>query len=809
MTISYNWLTEYLPGAEADKPDPETLSDLLTAIGLEVESLDKYEQISGSLEGLVIGKVLEVRPHPGADRLQITQVDVGGEGPLKIVCGAPNVAEGQQVVVAPVGTTIHPQKGDPLTMKKAKIRGEESFGMICAEDEIGLGDSHDGIMVLSEVVPAGTPARSYFQPAEDWIYTIGLTPNRMDAMSHLGVARDLCAKLSHDTGRSWRPEPASVDGFSVSNNTLPVRVVIENETACPRYTGLSIKNVQVGPSPRWLRQRLEAIGVRPINNVVDITNYVLHECGQPLHAFDLQAVKGAEIRVKNLPAGTPFVTLDGQSRKLDAEDLMICNATEGMCLAGIFGGLDSGVTEQTTAIFLESACFDPVSIRRSSFRHGLRTDAAIRFEKGVDISGLQYALKRAALLMTEYCGAEVASEIVDVYPAPRPRTRLLLEKQYLHRLSGKAFSLAEAATILRDLGFRINPPTEDTLEVEAPYSKPDMSVPADLVEEIMRIDGYDNVAIPTHFKMAPSATPATTLEGPREAITAYLTDSGFYEIMTNSITNSRYYDAEVPLVRLLNNLSSELDVMRPSLMETGLEVVAYNLNRRQENLLFFELGRVYAPEGEQEKPVLALYASGNQRGGSWRGKAPAVDPYFLKAHVQHLLSRLGIVSGRVRFVPRQLTRLQQALEIVVGETSIGQLGRVSKKDLQRFDIAQAVWYVEMDLSCLQQLLPQSPASYAPIARFPEVRRDLALILDKKVHFSEVERVANEIKTRILEEVNLFDVFEGEQLGEAKKSYAVRFVFRHPERTLTDKEIDKVMHRLMQAFEKQLGAAIRS
>ncbi len=810
MIISYNWLTEFLEQGDMPVPDPGSLSKLLTDIGLEVESLEKYEQVPGGLEGLVIGKVIEVKAHSNADRLKITHVDVGAESPLKIVCGAPNVAEGQRVVVAPVGVTIFPVNGEPVTMKKASIRGEESFGMICAEDEIGLGESHQGIMTLPDDARPGMKAKAYFQPAEDWIYEIGLTPNRMDAMSHLGVARDVCARLSYTSKKQWHVRPVAVDAFKAEENSQPISVTIENEKACPRYAGVTLSDIRVAPSPKWLQQRLKAIGVRPINNVVDVTNYVLHECGQPLHAFDVKAIKGQQIKVKNLPEGTPFVTLDKETRKLNAADLMICNESEGMCIAGVFGGLDSGVTEKTTAIFLESAYFDPVTIRRTSFRHGLRTDAATHFEKGVAVSGVIYALKRAALLMKALCGARIVSEIVDVYPVPKKKTKITLKLDYLVKLSGKAYTATQAASILGNLGFDVVTQSEEALTVAAPYTKPDMDVAADLVEEIMRIDGYDNIAIPGHIRIAPSSGENADNERQKEKITAYLSDNGFHEIMTNSITNGKYYDDKQPLVGLMNNLSSELDVLRPSLLETGLETVAYNLNRKQENILFFELGTVYAKEGMQERPMLSLLASGNKLPENWVADALPVDPYFLKGHLKSLCVRVGIQPAAIAFVPEEASeRLQEVLSIQINNKSIGQLGRVSAKKLQQFAIKQAVWFVEIDLSLLHKTLPEKEVVFSAIPQYPEVRRDLALILDKKIKFSAVENIAKGIKTRILEQINLFDVFEGEKLEAGKKSYAVSFIFRHPEKTLTDKEIDKVMKRLMQSFETQLGATIRS
>ncbi len=810
MKISYNWLNNYLPTATgSEETDPETLSTILTAIGLEVESLEKYQQIAGGLEGLVLGKVLEVSPHPNADRLKITRVDVGREAPLQIVCGAPNVAVNQQVVVAPVGTTIYPVHGEPLKMKKAKIRGQESFGMICAADEIGLGEDHEGILTLDGDARPGMQAKEYFKPVEDWIYEIGLTPNRMDAMSHIGVARDVCARLGHDAGRKMLPDLAPVTNFKVTGKTPPIKISIEDEKACPRYSGLSLSHITVGPSPQWLQQRLLAIGVRPINNVVDITNFVLHECGQPLHAFDLKAIKGNQIKVKTLPEGTSFVTLDKETRKLNAKDLMICNAEEGMCIAGVFGGLHSGVTDQTTEIFLESACFNPVSIRRTSFRHGLRTDAATHFEKGVDISGTLYALKRAALLMVELCGAQIASEITDCYPHPKQKTRIVLKKEYLARLSGKDFTIDQAASILDNLNFEIIEQQEDRLTAAAPFSKPDMMIAADLVEEIMRIDGYDHIDIPTHIRIAPSLNPDNDIEKLKERMSAYLVNNGFNEILTNSITNSKYYPKDASLIRLMNSLSSELDVLRPTLLETGLEAVAYNLNRRQENILFFETGKTYLRQNEKEENRLALFASGNKLPENWLHSTRPIDPYFLKGHVQNLLTSSGIALHRLTLRPAKNEDLQQALALQIDGENVGSLGLVSPSKRHTFDLKQEVWYAVLNLEKLKRYLPKKELTFEEIPKHPFVRRDLALILDKNIPYASVENTITEIKAGILDQVRLFDVFESDKLGVGKKSFGVSFIFRHPAKTLTDKEIDKVMKRIIQTFEKRLGAEIRS
>jgi phenylalanyl-tRNA synthetase beta chain len=805
MTISYNWLCDYLPV----KPTPEELSVILTSIGLEVESLETFESIKGGLQGLVIGEVLTAVQHPNADKLKLTTVNICSGEPLNIVCGAPNVAVGQKVVVAPIGATIYPSEGEPITMKKAKIRGEESHGMICAEDEIGLGKSHAGIMVLDPSLQPGTPAAEVFKPFTDYVYEIGLTPNRMDAMSHLGVARDVCAYLNNvEHTLANKAQVPTLGELPRAANSLNISVSIENTDACPRYAGISITGVKIAPSPEWLKNRLLAIGVRPINNIVDITNFILHETGQPLHAFNADAITGNKVIVKNLPTGTLFTTLDEKERKLDAADLMICNGNgEPMCIAGVFGGLHSGVTDTTTNIFLESACFSAASIRPTSFRHGLRTDAASRFEKGVDISSTVYVLQRAAALICELAGGKVASEITDVYPDPRPQTEVETSWHYVQKLSGKAYSPEKIELILTSLGFSFI--HKDTLRfrVAVPYSKPDISIAADLVEEVMRIDGLDNIEIPSHITITPSPSRKPDKDKIKEKVANYLASNGFNEIFTNSITNSKYFTPEVlaTTVKMINSLSADLDVMRPSMLETGLESVSHNLNRRNDNLLFFEFGTTYATTGQgnyEETPHLSLYLTGQKTMESWLHKAQPVDFYFLKGYVQNILQLLGI--GGLQWNDTAETTWQ----ISVKNTPVVSLGAVSASKLKQFDIKQPVWFADFNWLNLLGLLQKSDNFYKEIPKFPAVRRDLALVLDRKVKFEAVEAAAKTVKSPLLQQLNLFDVFESEKLGANKKSYAVSFTFQDAQKTLTDKEIDAVMEKLVKAFEGQLQAEIR-
>ncbi len=696
MTISYNWLSEYLP----EKIEPEKLSKILTSIGLEVESMEAFEAVKGGLKGLVIGEVLECAKHPDADKLSLTKVNIGNGEPLQIVCGAPNVAAGQKVVVATIGTTIYPSSGDPLTMKKAKIRGVESHGMICAEDEIGMGSSHAGIMVLPAEAKVGTAAAEYFNTYTDVIYEIGLTPNRMDAMSHLGVAKDVCAYLSHHIKKDSNVKSPFKNNFKVDHQGLQMEVVIENSTACQRFAGVSIQNITIADSPEWLKQRLNSIGLRSINNIVDITNFMLHETGQPLHAYDAAKIKGNKILVKNLPEGTPFISLDEKERKLGAEDLMICDGeSNGMCIGGVFGGLNSGVTATTKDIFLESAWFNPGTIRKTSFKHGLRTDAATRFEKGVDISNTVNVLKRAAMLIKEIAGGDIASDVIDVYPAPKEKTEVPLKYHYLKKLSGKNYHPDTVKNILSSLGFELIKEGIDEMWVKVPFSKPDISIPADLVEEIMRIDGLDNVEIPQTIAISPATETLAHEAAYKEKVAGYLTGLGFNEIFTNSITNSNYYTEEVlqQTVKMINNLSEELNVMRPSMLETGLESVAHNLNRRNSNLQFFEFGKTYAATETgkyEEKNHLCLLVTGNKTEQGWNSKAAKTDFYFIKGVVEKIAAVTGLSIQE--FVSAANEKLDNAVEIKIRNEVVAVAGIVNKKTLDRFDCKQPVLYADID-----------------------------------------------------------------------------------------------------------------
>jgi phenylalanyl-tRNA synthetase beta chain len=805
MTISYNWLCDYLP----ERTEPEKLSRILTSIGLEVESLEKYESIRGGLEGLIIGEVLEAEQHPNADKLSLTKVNIGAIEPLQIVCGAPNVATGQKVVVATVGTTIYPLTGEPVTMKVAKIRSIESHGMICAEDEIGIGESHAGIIVLPDTVTVGSPAAEYFKPYTDWIYEIGLTPNRMDAMSHLGVAKDVCAYLSHHERKNAKPKTPFTNGFKAENNSLPIKVVVENTEACPRYSGVSISNVNVKESPQWLKDRLKAIGQRPINNIVDITNYVLNETGQPLHAFDADKITGNTVLVKNLTEGSTFITLDEKERKLSSEDLMICNGnSEGMCIAGVFGGITSGVKEITKNIFLESACFTSTSIRRTSLRHGLRTDAATRFEKGVDISNTVNVLKRAAKLIQEIAGGEIASDVVDIYPEPQQKIEVALKNHYLKKLSGKNYHSDAIKNLLQSLDFVIVKEGMDELRVAVPFSKPDISLPADIVEEIIRIDGLDNIDIPSSIRITPAVNELGIKESLKEKLATYLVGQGFSEIMTNSITNSKYYDEEVigSSVKMINSLSADLDVMRPSMLETGLEAISFNINRKNSNLRFFEFGKTYHQKetGKYfEKEHLCIYITGYDHEDSWSEKSVSSNIFQLKGIASALLTLTGLADAKF-----EKPQGSNSIEVIHSKQKAASLQQVSKRRLEQFDIKQPVFFVDINFEVLLKLFERNKITYKEISKYPAVTRDLAMVVDRNMSYETLESVAKKLKLSKLQDIRLFDVFESDKLGKDKKSLAVSFTFLDEEKTMTDKEIDGMVAKLIQSFEKELGAEIR-
>jgi phenylalanyl-tRNA synthetase beta chain len=702
MKISYNWLVEYLPIDEATLKitgNPQKIAEILTSVGLEVESLEKFEQVKSGLEGLIIGEVITCEKHADADKLKITTVNNGNGETLQIVCGATNVAAGQKVILAPLGTKLFPIKGDPFIIKKAKIRGVESNGMLCAEDEIGMGYGHEGIMILPDNAIPGTALKNYYNLYSDWIFEIGLTPNRMDAMSHLGVAKDICAYLSHHFKKPTKVIYPFKNKFKADNTSKPVEVQIKNPQYCERYAGVSISGIEVAESPEWLQNKLKSIGLRPLNNIVDITNFILHETGQPLHAFDLDKIKGKKVIVETLPGGTSFTTLDEKERKLSSEDIMICNAeNEPMCFAGVFGGLDSGVTAQTTNLFLESAVFNPTSIRRTMLSQNLRTEAAVRFEKGINIGNTLEVLKHAAMITKEIAGGKISSDIIDVYPVAREKKEITLSNFYLKKISGKNYHPDTIKNILTSLNFTILREGIDNIKVEVPYSNPDITIPADVIEEIMRIDGLDNIEIPSSITMTPSIDTGLIPAAQKEKITGWLIGNGFHEIFTNSITNSKYFTKETlaTTVLIINSLSEGLNVLRPSMLPTGLECVSYNLNRKNNNLLFFEFGKTYSiiENIYEEKQNLAIYITGNQNETNWNSASKKTDIYFVKGICEAIFSLTGIPN--YQFEVSKNNQLDDSLTASVKGKSIVVAGSVSKPQLEKFSIKQPVYFISFD-----------------------------------------------------------------------------------------------------------------
>lgn len=802
MTISYNWLLDYLP----EPIQPEKLSAILTSIGLEVEELRVFESIRGGLKGLVVGEVMECEPHPNADKLKITKVDIGTGTLLQIVCGAANVAVSQKVVVAPVDSTIYPLDAEPITLRKAVIRKVESEGMICAEDEIGLGSSHDGILVLPNNLAVGTLLADYYKPYTDWVFEIGLTPNRMDAMSHAGVARDVCAYLTHHQ-RETRINVPSVNEFKPDLPEAPISVKIVDTQACYRYAGVSLLGVQVKESPDWLKNRLRSIGLRPINNIVDITNFILHDTGQPLHAFDAEAITGKEVIVQTLPADTSFITLDDKERKLSSEDLMICNTESPMCIGGVFGGKLSGVKDTTTRIFLESAWFNPISIRKSSLRHDLRTDAAGRFEKGVDISQTVQVLKRAALLIKDLAGGLIEGDVIDVYPTPIEKKEVSIKYHYLKKLSGKNYHVESVKKILTSLGFEVVREGIDEIRLAVPLHKTDISLPADLVEEIVRIDGLDNIEIPSSITISPSLDSLSKKEGMKNKLANFLTGRGMMEIFTNSITSSKYYsEAEQATgVRMMNSLSAELDFMRPSMLETGLEAISYNLNRKNTRLFLFEFGKTYhsyKPNQYQETEHLTLYLTGEMSAPHWREKPMQADYYTAKGIIAGLAQTVGL--GAMEFVLQD----NGITQLLFAGKALGQLVQVSADKLAQFDIRQPVYMIDLWWQPLMDAAEQVAVRYKEVNKFPVMQRDLSVVVDAGLVFGQVEQALQKIKLPLLTQTRLFDVFESEKLGANKKSLALSFFFSDETKTLTDKEVDAMMNKIITQLEKEVQAEIR-
>lgn len=820
MNISYNWLKEYV---NFDLT-PDEVAAALTSIGLETGDVEEVQSIKGGLEGLVIGEVLTCEPHPNSDHMHITTVNLGQGDPVQIVCGAANVAAGQKVVVATLGTKLY--DGDEcFTIKKSKLRGVESNGMICTEDEIGIGTSHEGIIVLPEDVVPGTLAKDYYNIKSDYVLEVDITPNRSDACSHYGVARDLYAWLIQN-GRQATLKRPSADAFKVDNHDMNIDIVVENTEACPRYAGVAIKNVTVKESPEWLQNKLRLIGVRPINNIVDITNYILHAYGQPMHCFDADKIKGGKIVVKTCPEGTKFVTLDEVERKLSDRDLMICNAEEPMCIAGVFGGLDSGTTETTKDVFLESAYFHPTWVRKTARRHGLSTDSSFRFERGIEPNGTIYALKEAALLVKELAGGEIASEIKDNYPAPIADFPVELSYEYTNALIGKVIPAETIKSIVTSLEMKITDETPEGLSLLVPAYRVDVQRPCDVVEDILRIYGYNNVEIPTSVKSSLSVKGDVDKSVKlQNLVSEQLVGCGFNEIMNNSLTAATYYEGletykPENLVQLMNPLSNDLNVMRATLLFGGLESIQHNANRKNADLKFFEFGNCYHFNAEKRNPekVLAAYSeelhlglwiTGKRVSNSWAHPDENTSVYELKAYVLNIFRRLGVNFGGLVF--GNLTDDIYSVAISVhtrGGKLLATFGVLHKKIQKAFDIDNEVYYADLNWKELMKAIKNNTVAYKEISKFPAVKRDLALLIDKKVQFAEIEKIAYETDKKLLKSVELFDVYEGKNLEAGKKSYAVSFMLQDENATLNDKQIDKVMQKLIANLQNKLDAKLR-
>jgi len=809
MKISYNWLKQFI---QIDWESQKT-AELLTDLGLEVEGIDKFESLKGGLKGIVVGHVLSCEKHTNADKLNVTMVDIGLDVPVQIVCGAKNVAAGQKVPVATIGTTLYTTEGEAWIIKKGKIRGEESFGMICAEDELGLGDSHDGIMILDENLKAGTPCTEIFEIEEDEVFEIGLTPNRADAMSHFGVARDLKAGLKQKEITKELITP-STSHFNINDRSLKIDVDVINTELSPRYCGVTLSNLIIQPSPTWLQNRLKAIGLTPKNNVVDATNYVLHELGQPLHAFDAAKIKGNKIIVQTLPRGTKFTTLDGVERILHEDDLMICDTEKPLCLAGVFGGLGSGVTDETTSIFLESAYFNPVSIRKSAKRHALNTDASFRFERGIDIENVEYSLKRAALLIKEIAGGEITSDIYDLYPKKQPNFEVFLAFEKINKLIGQAIPQDTIKSILASLDIKVKNVTEAGMGLEVPSYRVDVQRQVDVIEEILRVYGYNNVAFSQKLNASIATTLATADHTIQNTIGNSLAAKGYYEILTNSLTNPEYSKLlgseveEQESIEIMNPLSGDLSILRRTSLFSALETASYNINRRRANLKMFEFGKTYCTKEDKrvEPKYLSILLTGDSLQNSWTNKAVAANFFEIKSIVSSVLIRLGI--SNLKGVPTSSSLFSEGLAFTHKKKELVSFGLVNKTILKHFDIKQDVLYADFDWGTVLKQIDTSPITYKEIPKHPEVKRDFALLLDKKVTYRELHDLAFNAERKYLKDMILFDVYEGKNLPEDKKSYAVSFTLQDDKNTLTEKQIEKIMSKLQNTYERNIGATLR-
>lgn len=806
MKISYNWLKQFI------KTDwnSEKTSALLTDLGLEVEVVEKYQSVKGGLEGIVVGHVLTCVPHPDADRLKVTTVDLGNGTPVQIVCGASNVDAGQKIPVATIGTVLYDKDGNSFTIKKGKIRGQESHGMICAEDELGLGTGHDGIMILDEALAPGTSAAKVFKIENDEVFEIGLTPNRADAMSHLGTARDLRAGLLQN-GVSVELITPSISNFRVDMRTLKIDINVEEKKLAPRYCGLTISGITIKPSPDWLQNRLKAIGLTPKNNIVDVTNYVLHDLGQPLHAFDASKING-KINVKTLPAGTKFTTLDDVERTLHEEDLMICDEKGPLCIAGIFGGKNSGVTESTTAIFLESAYFNPVSIRKTAKRHQLNTDASFRFERGIDPTITAYALKRAALLIKEVSGGEVTSDLIDIYPKKIEDFSVFLNFANVAKIIGQEIPKDTIKKILVSLDIKVNSVSESGLGLTIPAYRVDVQREIDVIEEILRVYGYNNIGISNKLNATVSNSPRNEDYKIQNIVASQLNSQGFHEMMANSLTTASYIKLSEELkeehnVTMLNPLSSDLATMRQSLLFSGLEAISYNINRKNSDLKLFEFGKSYHKylSGFEEHKHLTVFLTGNRNQESWTNPLKQSDFFMFKGYVEAILSRFGI--QKTQNTPATSDVFSEGIAIVNGHNTLVEFGVVKKSILKHFGIKQEVFYADFNWDTILKSI-SSKIKFTEIPKYPEVRRDLALLIDQNVTYDNIYAIARQTEKSLLKDINLFDVYEGENLPEGKKSYALSFTIQDSSKTLTDAQIDKIMSKLQKNFETELGASLR-
>lgn len=812
MKISYNWLKQYV---NVDLP-VDRVSELLTDSGLEVEGVHEFLSVEGGLEGLVVGEVITCEKHPDADKLKVTTVHVGKNEPLQIVCGAPNVAVGLKVIVALVGCTLYPTSGDSFKIKKGKIRGQVSNGMLCAEDEIGLGTGHDGITELNADAVVGTPISEYFNIEKDHTIEIGLTPNRAEAASHIGTARDLVALsvVTPDLNVNEISWP-DVSAFKVANNNLPINVTVENTDACVRYTSVSMTGVEVKESPEWLQNRLKAIGLIPINNIVDISNYVLHEVGQPLHIFDADQIEGNHVVVKNVAHGTKFSTLDETERKLDERDLMICNANSQMCIAGVFGGSTSGVSNETVNIFIESANFNPVSVRKTAKRHGLNTDASFRFERGVDPALTEYALKRAALLIQEVAGGEVSSEVADFYPTPVSPYQVDYRVSYGNRIIGKEISKEKVVAILNGLDITITEDQGDFLKLSVPFYRVDVQREIDVIEEVLRIYGYNNVEMPKQYSASVIANDNYDHEALLNKVSDHLTSLGFLEAKANSLTASSYYQKSetwpvANAVKMKNPLSIDLDVLRQTMLFDALEAVRHNQNRQTTDLKLYEFGKTYQMiEGQtQETSRFSMTLVGNRFAENWTTESQKVGFQDVLGYMYSVVDLLNLSNSNIELSDQVSSDYAYGVTLSINRNVVATLGRVANGHTKDFGIKSEVFFAEVNWQTLKDLAAAKRIKYVPVPKFPSMRRDLSVLLDNNVQFTDLKAAALKQDRKLLKDVNLFDVYEGKKLPEGKKSYALSFTFQHPDKTLTDKVVDKTMHKIIATFTKQFSAELR-